>query len=64
MATQYGVSSEAIVVAWIMRHPAKIQTVIGSMNPERIARIADAEKVVLTRPEWYDIYKSAGNILP
>lgn len=64
LAAQYGVSSEAIVVAWIMRHPAKIQTIVGSMNPERIARIAEAEKVVLTRPEWYDIYKSAGNILP
>lgn len=64
LAIQYGVSSEAIVVAWIMRHPAKIQTIVGSMNPERIARIAEAEKVVLTRLEWYDIYKSAGNILP
>lgn len=63
-ATQYGVTKEAITVAWIMRHPAKIQTIIGSMNTERLRDIAKAENVQLTRQEWYDIYTSAGNILP
>ncbi|CRH89441.1 Oxidoreductase YdhF [Chlamydia trachomatis] len=63
-AGQYGVSDEAVVVAWILRHPAKIQTIVGSMNPKRIAHIAQAEKVTLTRAEWYDIYMSAGNTLP
>lgn len=63
-ATQYGVTKEAITVAWIMRHPAKIQTIIGSMNTSRLRDIAKAESVQLTRPEWYDIYTSAGNILP
>lgn len=63
-ADQYGVTLEAMVVAWILRHPAKIQTIIGSMNPERIAAMAVAEQVQLTRPEWYDIYRSAGNTLP
>ncbi|MBF0778292.1 aldo/keto reductase [Streptococcus cuniculi] len=64
LASQYHVSREAIIVAWIMRHPAKIQTIVGSMNPERLAKIAEAEKVNLTRPEWYEIYTSAGNSLP
>ncbi len=63
-AKQYGVSTEAIIVAWILRHPAKIQTIVGSMNPERLTKIAAAETVVLTRPEWYDIYQKAGNTLP
>lgn len=63
-ADQYGVTLEAIVVAWILRHPAKIQTIIGSMNPDRIAAMAVAEQVQLSRPEWYDIYRSAGNTLP
>ncbi|TFV05478.1 aldo/keto reductase family oxidoreductase [Streptococcus sp. LYSM12] len=64
LADQYHVSREAIVVAWIMRHPAKIQTVVGSMNPARLEKIAEAEKIVLTRAEWYEIYTSAGNSLP
>ncbi|MGT2929406.1 aldo/keto reductase [Streptococcus dentasini] len=63
-AEHYSVSTEAIIIAWILRHPAQMQAIIGSMNPERIARIAAAEKVILTRPEWYDIYRSAGNDLP
>ncbi|MBF0818133.1 aldo/keto reductase [Streptococcus acidominimus] len=64
LAEQYHVSREAIIVAWIMRHPAKIQTIVGSMNPRRLAKIAAAEQVVLTRSEWYEIYTSAGNSLP
>ena len=64
IAERYNVSHETIVVAWILRHPAKIQTIAGSMNVDRLKRIAQANKFELTRPEWYDIYKSAGNFLP
>lgn len=64
IAERYNVSHETIVVAWIMRHPAQIQTIVGSMNPERLVKIAQAEQVTLSRPEWYEIYRSAGNILP
>lgn len=63
-ATQYGVSDEAIVVAWLLRHPAQIQTIVGTMNPDRLLKMAEAEKVQISRPEWYEIYRSAGNILP
>ncbi len=64
VAERYSVSHETIVVAWILRHPAKIQTIVGSMNPERLKKIAQASEITLTKPEWYDIYRSAGNILP
>ncbi|HEM5296548.1 aldo/keto reductase [Streptococcus suis] len=64
IAERYNVSHETIVVAWILRHPAKIQTIVGSMNPGRLTKIAQASQIALTRPEWYDIYRSAGNILP
>jgi len=64
IAERYNVSHETIVVAWILRHPAKIQTIVGSMNPERLTKIAQAGQITLTRPEWYEIYRSAGNILP
>ena len=63
-ADDYGVAVEAIVVAWILRHPAKIQTIVGSMNPERLTKIAQAFDVQLTREQWYHIYRSAGNVLP
>lgn len=64
IAERYHVSHETIVVAWILRHPAKIQTIVGSMNPDRLTKIAQASQITLTRQEWYEIYRSAGNILP
>ncbi|HEN2638631.1 TPA: aldo/keto reductase [Streptococcus agalactiae] len=64
LAKIYNVSSEAIVIAWILRHPAQIQAIVGSMNPSRLKAIDKANDIALTREEWYDIYRSAGNILP
>lgn len=64
LADNYQVSDEAIIIAWILRHPAKMQAIAGSMNPERLSKIARAYDVHLTREEWYDIYRSAGNSLP
>lgn len=58
------VSNSAIAIAWILRHPAKIQPIIGSMNPKRIADICEAATVEISRQEWYEIYSAAGNVLP
>lgn len=64
LAEKYHVSNNAIAVAWILRHPAKIQTIVGSTNPQRIADIARAADVTLTREEWYALYMAAGKRLP
>ncbi|MGL4735960.1 MAG: aldo/keto reductase [Cellulosilyticaceae bacterium] len=64
LAAKKGVTNSAIAVAWILRHPAKIQTVVGTTNPERLAQIAKAADIVLTREEWYELYRAAGNRLP
>ena len=64
IAEEKGVTDSAIAVAWIMRHPSKIQTTIGSMNAKRIADIAKAQDITLTRQEWYRLYLAAGNPLP
>lgn len=58
------VSPSAIAIAWILRHPANMQPIIGSMNPERIKDIAKADGVTLSRQEWYGLYKAAGKDLP
>lgn len=64
IAGQYGVTNSAIAVAWILRHPAKIQTIIGTTKPQRVIDMAAASAVSLSREEWYEIYLAAGNILP
>ncbi|WP_018665501.1 aldo/keto reductase [Heyndrickxia acidiproducens] len=64
LAKEKGVSKMAIATAWILRHPAKIQVVVGTMNPGRLEKIAKASTITLSRQEWYDIYFAAGNDLP
>lgn len=64
IANRYEVDKSAIAIAWILRHPAQIQAIVGTMNPERLKNIARASHIVLTREEWYEIYLAAGNKLP
>lgn len=64
LAEKYGVTANAIAIAWILRHPAGIQAIVGSTNLNRLRDIAKASDVCLTREEWYEIYLSAGKMLP
>ena len=64
IAEKYGVTKTTIAFAWILRHPAKMQPVTGTTNLERLADCFKATDVRLTREEWYEIYRAAGNILP
>lgn len=64
IAAKYDVTNTAIATAWILRHPAKMQTIIGSMNESRIKDICSASNIKLSREEWYEIYLAAGNKLP
>ena len=64
LAEQYGVSKSAIAIAWIMRHPAKIQPIAGTMDPTHLRDICDASKVDLTHNEWYRLYLASGKFLP
>ena len=57
-------SDAAIAVAWILRHPANIQAIVGSMNPRHLKDAVAGGSVHLTRPEWYRLYLAAGNPLP
>lgn len=64
IAENYGVSSTTIAVAWILRHPAGMQVLSGTMQTSRFQDICRATDICLTREEWYRIYLAAGNILP
>jgi predicted oxidoreductase len=64
IAAKYEVSNTTIAIAWLLRHPANMQPVIGTMNLDRLKDCCRASEVRLTREEWYSIYRAAGNILP
>lgn len=61
---KYGITPTGVVIAWMLRHPAHMQPVAGSMNPSRMKEILAGANVRITREEWYGIYKSAGFKLP
>jgi predicted oxidoreductase len=67
LAAEYGTTGEAILLGWLMKHPAGIAPVIGTVNPDRIRACADAARVAgaLSRPDWYRLWVTArGSNIP
>lgn len=64
LGDKYGVSKAAIAIAWILRHPAKMQAIVGTMNPKHLIDVCAAADVELTHHEWYQLYLAAGKFLP
>lgn len=64
MAEAFGCSPGAVAIAWILRHPAAMQAIIGSTDPGRVAELAAAGRITLNKTEWYALYRAAGNRLP
>jgi predicted oxidoreductase len=59
IAAEQGVGPDAVAVAWLLRHPARILPVMGTNSLERIARLGDAARVTLDRQTWFEIYTAA-----
>lgn len=58
-------SPDAIQVAWLLRHPARIQAVLGTTKPQRITDALRGMEFELTRDEWYRLFTAGrGRALP
>ncbi len=64
LGEKYGVSKSAVAAAWILRHPANMQVILGTTNPKRLQDICTAADIELSRADWYKLYLAAGNELP
>ncbi|MET4639193.1 aldo/keto reductase [Mycetocola sp. 2940] len=64
LAAQYDVPPIAVATAWITRHPAQMQVVLGTTSPDRVAGAALGSDLPLTRPEWYELFRAAGHLVP
>ncbi len=64
LGEKYSVPKTAVAIAWILRHPARMQAIAGTMNPSHLKDICAASKVSLTHREWYQLYLAAGKFLP
>ncbi|XDS47587.1 aldo/keto reductase [Bifidobacterium fermentum] len=63
-ARKHATTRNAIATAWILHHPAQIQVILGSMNPERLSQMLDGDDIELDRQDWWDLYKAAGHRVP
>ena len=61
---KYQLTKTGVAAAWILRHPAGVQLIAGTMNPEHLTEICKAADIILSRSEWYEIYRAAGHCLP
>jgi predicted oxidoreductase len=64
IAKQYDVTPTAIAVAWITRHPANMQVVLGTTKAQRVTESVAGSELPLTREEWYRLFSAAGHLLP
>jgi predicted oxidoreductase len=64
IAAAHGVTPTGIAVAWITRHPANMQVVLGTTKPARVVESAAGSDIPLSREEWYRLFTTAGHILP
>jgi predicted oxidoreductase len=64
LAAQYEVPAIAIATAWITRHPAQMQVVLGTTTPDRVSGAAEGSDLPLTRADWYELFRAAGYRVP
>ena len=64
LAEKYSTDKAGIALAWLLRHPAGMQVLVGTSKEERLVRLIQASEITLSHDEWYELYLSAGHILP
>lgn len=64
IAAEHGTTPTAIATAWITRHPAQLQVILGTTNPGRVAESVTGAELTLTRAEWYELFAAAGYVIP
>ena len=64
IADKYNTNPSAVAAAWILRHPAQIQVVLGTTKVKRLEETVEACKFELTHEEWYEIYRASGKMVP
>jgi predicted oxidoreductase len=65
LAARESVTRAEIALAWLLRHPSQMIPIVGSVNPDRIHQSVKADKVELSRDDWYALLIAArGTRLP
>ena len=59
IGAQFGVQADAVAIAWLLAHPARIAPIYGTNNLNRIKHMSDAYKVTLDRETWFELLELA-----
>ena len=57
-AKKYNTENWIIMLAWLLKHPAKVTPIIGSTNPSRIKLAKHAFELPYTREDWYRLLEA------
>ena len=52
IAEEYSITKTGVAASWILRHPANMQLIAGTMNPSRLSEICKGADVTLSRDQW------------
>jgi predicted oxidoreductase len=62
LAEAKNATPSAIALAWLLRHPARIVPLIGTMNPQRVVDNCVADNLELSRAEWFELFALAAGV--
>jgi predicted oxidoreductase len=65
LVEKYHLGSDTILLAWILKHPAKVIPVAGTVNIARIQALMKAVELDLEQGDWFAIWtESMGSKVP
>lgn len=65
LVEKYEVGSDTLLLAWVLKHPAGVIPVAGTVNIARIQQLMKAVELPLTDLDWFAIWtESLGNRVP
>ncbi|MBO6046403.1 MAG: aldo/keto reductase [Erysipelotrichaceae bacterium] len=64
LADKYHTNKNAIALAWILKHPANMQPILGTTSLVHLNESLEALDFEITKQEWYDLYLAEGKPLP
>jgi predicted oxidoreductase len=62
IARSHDTSPAAVMLAWLLHHPAGIVPIIGATKVEHVIDNCAADRIELSRAEWYSLLRAAAQI--
>lgn len=59
LCEKYSATEDQLLLAWLMRHPARILPVLGTTKIERIDSAVESLKIKMDREDWYDLWQAS-----